>query len=132
MMAKKVADKRKWSGKVEFFDHAQDCFIGTSAASSRMKYLGCGYNSQVFAVTLQCHPRQDGNNSSTATNTTTMAAVIKLRTFPANATDKKKFINGRIGTYKADTDDTVAKQKSLYDRVVLPKRVDDPSRDKIL
>jgi len=44
--------------------------------------------------------------------------VIKLLTFPANRSDTKKFINGRIGTYKSDTDETEQRHEALYTRLL--------------
>ena len=44
--------------------------------------------------------------------------VIKLLTFPANRSDTKKFINGRIGTYKSVTNETEQRHEALYTRLL--------------
>ena len=106
----------------------QSCWIASPDDQDLlfMNYVGCGYNSQVFAVTMMCQQQQVQDTNNTATTTTTtitqVPIVIKLRTFPANASDTKKFIPGRVGTYKSDTEETVEKQRLLYQRLVLAPR----------
>eukprot|EP00977_Amphora_coffeiformis_P019717 scaffold7405_cov204-Amphora_coffeaeformis.AAC.15 len=112
---------------VEFFDPQESCTLFEST-TAEMKYLGCGYNGQVFATNLQClkhnrRPKVDDHQRQ-------RSIVVKLLTFPANKTDTKKFINGRIGTYKSDTAETEQKHKALHARLLA--RRNDTKSSKVL
>jgi hypothetical protein len=82
--------------------------------------LGSGYNGQVFAFPLHCDYDQNMNHNQQHDNLSFLehGIVVKLKVFPANASDKIKIQPGRVGTYRSEKMDELGKHDILYQRML--------------